>query len=179
MSHRSETDTRFWSPSARPASGSGSALSRTWNCRTVYRGDPQRFEDSPEGVWRDDRGRAQVQPGSELTVHLTTRLRLKDHDPLVRRAPSFPVLMQRFLERAECLGLLSHRNATLDSETKRGLIDRGARDRLHEPRPLLGRLVALFQPPAHLDLVVPYLTRRIIRYYPGRGQRGPESESLI
>ncbi|MGI8426846.1 MAG: hypothetical protein ACR2M4_09715 [Actinomycetota bacterium] len=32
--------------------------------------------------------------------------------------------MQRLLERAECLGLLYHRDATLDSETKRGLVDR-------------------------------------------------------
>ncbi len=32
--------------------------------------------------------------------------------------------MQRLLERAECLGLLYHQDATLDSETKRGLVDR-------------------------------------------------------
>ncbi len=92
--------------------------------RTVHRGDTQRFEDNPEGVCgatiADSR---RVQPGSDLSVRLTTRLRLKDHDHLVRRAPPFPVLMQRLLERAECLGLLYHRDATLDSETKRGLID--------------------------------------------------------
>ena len=38
--------------------------------------------------------------------------------------PPFSILMQRLLERAECLGLLYHRDATLDGETKRGLIDR-------------------------------------------------------
>jgi hypothetical protein len=93
--------------------------------RTVYRGDAQRFEDSPEGVSGATIAASRsVQAGSDLTLRLMTRLRLKDHDRLVRRAPPFSVLMQRLLERAECLGLLYHRDAILDGETKRGLIDR-------------------------------------------------------
>jgi CRISPR-associated endoribonuclease Cas6 len=95
--------------------------------RTVYRGNPQRFEDSPEGVCGATIAASRsVQAISDLTLRLMTRLRLKDHDHLVRRASPFAVLMQRLLERAECLGLLYHRDAILDGETKRGLID-GAR----------------------------------------------------
>ncbi|MGH8480407.1 MAG: CRISPR system precrRNA processing endoribonuclease RAMP protein Cas6 [Gammaproteobacteria bacterium] len=93
--------------------------------RIVYLGDTQRFADNPAGVCGATiAASCRAQPGSDLTEHLTTRLRLKDHDHLVRRAPRFPIVMQRLLERAECLGLLYHRDATLDGETKRDLVDR-------------------------------------------------------
>ena len=89
--------------------------------RTVYRGDT----GQPQGVCGATIAASRrVQPGSDSTPRLMARLRLKDHDHLVRRAPPLPVLMQRLLERAECLGLLYHRDATLDSQTKRGLVHR-------------------------------------------------------
>ncbi len=71
--------------------------------RTVYRGDLQRFEDSPEGVSGATIAASRsVQPGSDLSVYLTTRLRLKDHDHLVRRAPP---------SRSSCSGSWSARSA--------------------------------------------------------------------
>jgi hypothetical protein len=76
---------------------------------TVFRGDTQRFLATPEGV--SGAAIAATQAGRDaarLTLRLVTRLRLKDHEQLVRRAPPFAVLLQRLLERAEALGLLIH-----------------------------------------------------------------------
>jgi hypothetical protein len=91
---------------------------------TVYRGDTRRFLASPEGV--SGAAIAATHAGREasgLTLRLVTRLRLKDQQHLVRHAPPFATLMQRLLERAEALGMLYHRDAMLDTETRQGLLE--------------------------------------------------------
>lgn len=92
--------------------------------RSVYDGETERLADSPEAVtgaaiadaWSRERCAA-------VTLHLATRLRLKDHQQLVRKPPPFYVLVQRLLERAEALGSLYHRAMLLGAPAKQGLVD--------------------------------------------------------